>query len=178
MRQRRLLASSGPVGVVAASVLGEACRPVRAVLFDKTTATNWSVAWHQDRTIAVMERVDVEGFGPWTVKSGLLHVAPPFDLLAGMLTLRVHLDPVPETNAPLLVARGSHRLGRIAQQRYTRSCGGAELLPVLPRLATFGSMRPRSCTPLRWLPPPPVAECCKSISQSAVSPADLNGLEL
>jgi hypothetical protein len=66
-------------------------------------ATNWSVAWHQDRTIAVMERVDVEGFGPWTVKSGLLHVAPLFDLLAGMLTLRVHLDPVPETNAPLLV---------------------------------------------------------------------------
>jgi hypothetical protein len=50
-----------------------------------------------------MERVDVEGFGPWTVKSGLLHVAPLFDLLAGMLTLRVHLDPVPETNAPLLV---------------------------------------------------------------------------
>jgi hypothetical protein len=100
---RRLLASSGPVGVVAASVLGEVCRPVRAVLFDKTAATNWSVAWHQDRTIAVMERVDVEGFGPWTVKSGLLHVAPLFDLLAGMLTLRVHLDPVPETNAPLLV---------------------------------------------------------------------------
>ena len=112
---RTLLASSGPVGGVAASVLGQACQPVRAVLFDKTAATNWSIAWHQDRTIAVAERIDVDGFGPWTIKSGLIHVAPPFDLLAGMLTLRVHLDPVPETNAPLLVAPGSHRLGRIPE---------------------------------------------------------------
>lgn len=37
------------------------------------------------------------------------HVAPPFSLLARMLTLRVHLDPVPADNAPLLVAPGSHR---------------------------------------------------------------------
>jgi ectoine hydroxylase-related dioxygenase (phytanoyl-CoA dioxygenase family) len=125
-RSGRLLASSGPVGGVAASVLGQACQPVRAVLFDKTAATNWSIAWHQDRTIAVAERIDVDGFGPWSVKSGLLHVAPPFDLLAGMLTLRVHLDPVPETNAPLLVAPGSHRLGRIPEtevRQAVRRCG-------------------------------------------------------
>jgi ectoine hydroxylase-related dioxygenase (phytanoyl-CoA dioxygenase family) len=76
---------------------------------------NWSLAWHQDRTIVVVERVDVEGFGPWTVKSGLLHVAPPVDVLAGMVTLRVHLDPVPVTNAPLLIAPGSHKLGRIPE---------------------------------------------------------------
>src|SRR5262245_19978769 len=83
---RRLLASPGAVGIVAASVLGRGCQPVRAVLLDKTPATNWSVPWHQDRTIAVAERVEVAGFGPWTVKSGLLHVAPPFDVLAAMLT--------------------------------------------------------------------------------------------
>src|SRR5262245_17751494 len=63
---RRLLASSGPVGHVAASVLGPDCQPVRAVLFDKTAATNWSVGWHQDRAIVVVERIDVAGFGPWT----------------------------------------------------------------------------------------------------------------
>ena len=71
----------------------------------------------QDRTIVVTRRVEVEGFGPWTVKSGLLHVAPPFDQLAGMVTLRVHLDPVPETNAPLLIAPGSHRLGQIPEAK-------------------------------------------------------------
>ena len=110
---RPFLASPGAIWKVAAAVLGEAARPVRAILFDKTSSTNWGLPWHQDRTIVVIRRVEVAGFGPWTVKSGLLHVAPPFDLLAGMVTLRVHLDPVPETNAPLLIAPGSHRLGQI-----------------------------------------------------------------
>jgi hypothetical protein len=109
------LAPSGAIGRFAASVLGARCRPVRAVLFDKTAATNWSLAWHQDRTIAVAERREVEGFGPWTIKNGMPHVAPPIEILAGMVTLRAHLDAVPMTNAPLLVAPVSHRLGRIAE---------------------------------------------------------------
>jgi ectoine hydroxylase-related dioxygenase (phytanoyl-CoA dioxygenase family) len=88
---------------------------VRAILFDKTEAANWSLGWHQDRTIAVEERIDVEGFGPWTMKAGLQHVTPPFAILADMVTLRVHLDPVPAGNAPLLIAPGSHRFGRIAE---------------------------------------------------------------
>ena len=112
---RPLLGSSGAVGRIAASALGDACRPVRAILFDKTASTNWGLPWHQDRTIAVARRVEVPGFGPWSVKSGLLHVAPPPDLLAGMVTLRVHLDPVPESNAPLLILPGSHRLGLIPE---------------------------------------------------------------
>lgn len=37
------------------------------------------------------------------------HVAPPFAILAAMTTLRIHLDPVPRDNAPLLIAPGSHR---------------------------------------------------------------------
>lgn len=112
---RPVLLPSGPMGAVAASVLGPGCRPVRAILFDKTAATNWALPWHQDRTVAVQARVEVPGFGPWTVKDGLLHVAPPAAVLAGMVTLRAHLDPVPADNAPLLVAPGSHRLGRVAQ---------------------------------------------------------------
>jgi len=124
---RPFLASSGSVWKVAASVLGETSHPVRAILFDKTASTNWGLPWHQDRTIAVTQRVEVAGFGPWTVKRGLLHVAPPFELLAGMVTLRVHLDPVPETNAPLLIAPGSHRLGQIHE---------SELISVVQRCGT------------------------------------------
>ena len=108
-----LLSSAGPIGAVAASVLGNACQPVRAILFDKTAATNWALGWHQDRTVAVAERIEIDDFGPWTIKSGMHHVAPPFDLLSGMVTLRVHLDRVTASNSPLLIARGSHRLGRI-----------------------------------------------------------------
>jgi hypothetical protein len=128
---RRWLARPGAIWKFAAAVLGEACHPVRAILFDKTASTNWALAWHQDRTIAVAERIEVAGFGPWTVKSGLLHVAPPFDVLAGMVTLRVHLDAVPATNAPLLIAPGSHRLGLIPEasvKRVVENCGSAVCL--------------------------------------------------
>jgi hypothetical protein len=131
------LVPSGPIGMVASSVIGTGCRPVRAILFDKTPATNWSLGWHQDRAIAVMERVDVDGFGPWTIRSGLLHVAPPFEILFRMVTVRVHLDPVPMTNAPLLIAPGSHRFGRIAEAdvpHIVRRCG------ILPCLAESGDI--------------------------------------
>ena len=110
----RLLSVSGPVGRIAAQLTSGGARPVRAVMFDKTTEANWSVAWHQDRTIPVKERVEAEDLGPWSTKSGLLHVAPPFEVLARMVTLRVHLDPVGSENAPLRIAVGSHRLGRVA----------------------------------------------------------------
>jgi hypothetical protein len=120
------LGPDGQIGSCAASVLGNGCRPVRAILFDKTAATNWALGWHQDRTIAVKERAPVDGFGTWSVKSGMQHVEPPFALLSGMVTLRVHIDPVPASNAPLLIAPGSHKLGRIAEEDVkdvVRRCG-------------------------------------------------------
>lgn len=69
---RPFLYKAGPIGAIAASVLGEQARPVRAILFDKTAERNWSLGWHQDRTIVVKERMDTDGYGPWTVKSGLI----------------------------------------------------------------------------------------------------------
>jgi hypothetical protein len=128
---RPLLAADGPVGAIAASLMDGPARPVRAILFDKTAETNWSLAWHQDRVVAVKERVEVEGFGPWTRKHGALHVAPPADIQSRMTTLRLHLDAVPSTNAPLLVAPGSHRLGRIAESdvpSVVSTCGVAACL--------------------------------------------------
>jgi hypothetical protein len=111
-----ILAANGPVGAVAAGLTSPAARPVRAVMFDKTPEANWAVAWHQDRTLPVAARVDVEGYGPWSTKDGVLHVAPPFEILTRMITLRVHLDSVDVGNAPLRVALGSHRLGRVAAE--------------------------------------------------------------
>ncbi|HEY1073722.1 phytanoyl-CoA dioxygenase family protein [Brevundimonas sp.] len=109
-----LLAATGKIGSLAAGLLGPGARPVRAVLFDKSQAMNWIVAWHQDRTIAVRERRDTPDFGPWSVKDGIVHVAPPISVLDQMVTLRVHLDPCADDNAPLIVALGSHRLGKVA----------------------------------------------------------------
>ncbi|MEC3911637.1 phytanoyl-CoA dioxygenase family protein [Sphingobium sp. CR2-8] len=110
-----LLKPVGAIGCHAAAHMGDDARPVRAILFDKSETTNWALGWHQDRTIAVAARIDTPGFGPWTVKSGIQHVAPPQPLLDRMLTLRIHLDPVDADNAPLLIAPGSHRHGRVAE---------------------------------------------------------------
>ena len=126
-----LLDPDSVIGAVARGVLGLAACPVRAILFDKSPDTNWSLGWHQDRTIAVRRRVDTPGFGPWSMKRGLQHVEPPFALIERMVTLRIHLDDVPGDNAPLLVAPGSHKLGRIAEDRIeavVAACGMATCL--------------------------------------------------
>jgi len=58
------LATAGPIGATAASVLGEEARPIRAILFDKTAERKWALGWHQDRTIVVRERIDMDAYGP------------------------------------------------------------------------------------------------------------------
>jgi hypothetical protein len=104
---------------------------VRAILFDKTERSNWSLGWHQDRAIAVKRRVDQPGFEHWTVKSGSVHVEPPFHVIQKMLTVRIHIDAVSVDNAPLLIALGSHHFGRIMEdqiQSVIDRCGTAACL--------------------------------------------------
>jgi hypothetical protein len=133
-------------------------RPVRSIYFDKTPETNWMVAWHQDLTLSVRDRIDVAGFGPWSVKEGVPHVQPPIELLEKMLTLRLHLDVCDEASGALCVIPGTHRLGRLSAEAIQRlrderlatacqvSAGGALLMrPLLPhssgRSSTQGHRR-------------------------------------
>lgn len=98
-------------------VLGPSAFAVRGILFDKTPAANWKVAWHQDLSIAVNERIDSPGFGPWSVKAGVPHVQPPASVLQEMLTVRIHLDDCGEGNGPLKVLPGSHTHGVLRPER-------------------------------------------------------------
>jgi phytanoyl-CoA dioxygenase PhyH len=107
------LARSTSLRGIAESVLGPDCFAVRGILFDKTPATNWKVAWHQDLTIAVKERLDVPGFGPWSEKAGVVSVQPPVSVLKNMITIRVHLDDCGPDNGPVRVLPGSHQSGRL-----------------------------------------------------------------
>ncbi|TIX49866.1 phytanoyl-CoA dioxygenase [Alteraurantiacibacter aquimixticola] len=108
------------IGAVVAEKMGATPRSVRAILFDKNPHANWGLDWHQDRTIAVKERSEVAGFARWNVKQGIVHVEPPFRLLERMLTVRIHLDPVDESNGVLEVIPGSHKRGRIAEREVKR----------------------------------------------------------
>ena len=109
----RRLALSDPLLRIAREVLGAAAQPVRSLYFDKLPGANWNVAWHQDTSIAVRQRVALDGFGPWSVKQGVDHVEPPLEFLSTMLTLRLHLDPAGADNGALRVVPGSHAGGRL-----------------------------------------------------------------
>lgn len=90
---------------------------VRSILFDKTPKANWPVAWHQDRTIAVKERHEVAGYGPWSLKDGAVHVQPPSELLSQVITIRVHLDDCPENNGALRIIPRSHLNGILKKEK-------------------------------------------------------------
>lgn len=55
------VAASAAVTEVVQDVLGPSARVVRGLFFDKTPDANWTVPWHQDRSIAVREKVDLQG---------------------------------------------------------------------------------------------------------------------
>ena len=110
----RTLAESEAMRALVAPVLGNRFAVVRAILFDKTPDANWKVPWHQDVTIAVRERIECEGYGPWSLKTDVLHVQPPAEILEQMISLRLHLDPCPASNGALKVIPGSHRNGKLS----------------------------------------------------------------
>ena len=67
--------------------MGGNARLVRGILFDKTEGANWKVPWHQDLTIAVNQKVETTGFGPWSIQAGILHVQPPASVLERMVSV-------------------------------------------------------------------------------------------
>ena len=107
---RELACSRAVLGLVE-PLLGPRARVVRGLLFDKTPDANWKVGWHQDLSIAVRQRVDLPGFGPWSVKADVTHVQPPISVLENMLTVRLHLDECGPESGPLNVLPGSHAQG-------------------------------------------------------------------
>jgi ectoine hydroxylase-related dioxygenase (phytanoyl-CoA dioxygenase family) len=150
----RVLSESLAIRNVIEPVLGKSARVVRSLLFDKNPGANCKVPWHQDLTIAVKERRDVAGFGPWSVKAGVTHVQPPAVVLARMLTIRLHLDACDADNGPLRVIAESHALGaidpgaipdvrsRLLEVTCTVPAGGAVLMRPLLLHASSPAQRP------------------------------------
>ena len=113
----RELTNSTAIRNLVEPILGTEAFPVRSILFDKIADANWKVPWHQDVTIAVQERIETEGFGPWSIKADVLHVQPPAHILENMLSVRLHLDPCYAENGALRVIPSSHRQSRIPEDQ-------------------------------------------------------------
>lgn len=111
----RSLILKSPLGQIAKKILGDHARIVRSIYFDKTKNANWKVGIHQDTTIAVKQKHEIDGFFPWSVKEGVHHVQPPEYILKNMLTLRLHLDNADENNGALRVIAGSHQWEKMKQ---------------------------------------------------------------
>ena len=105
---------------LAGALIGSAAFPVKATFFDKTSGANWSVPWHQDLAIAVAQRVETSGFGPWSVKDGIVHVQPPTHILEGVAAVRLHLDDCLADNGALRIIPGSHMQGELDTDAISR----------------------------------------------------------
>jgi ectoine hydroxylase-related dioxygenase (phytanoyl-CoA dioxygenase family) len=92
-------------------VFGPKYFAVKSIYFDKPEKSNWYVAYHQDLTISVDQRITLEGFGPWTVKQNQFAVQPPIDILERNFTIRIHLDDTSADNGALKVVPASHLQG-------------------------------------------------------------------
>ena len=122
----RQLANSTEIRNLVEPILGEKAFVVRGILFDKTEGANWKVPWHQDVTIAIKDRVDIDGFGPWSIKQGVQHVQPPAYVLQKMLSVRIHLDDCPAMNGALRVIPGSHMEGKLDESIIADKVQGRE----------------------------------------------------
>jgi len=138
----RDFASSPPVRTAVERVLGRDARAVKGILFDKTEGANWKVPWHQDVTITVSAKVEVDGYGPWSMKAGVLHVQPPSSVLERMISLRIHLDDCPEENGALRVIAGSHKTGKLDERAVQRIAGEGSAVVCAMQRGGLLMMRP------------------------------------
>lgn len=99
--------------IILRALLGDTYFVVKSIYFDKPETSNWFVAYHQDLTISVNQKEDVNGFSNWTVKQNQFSVQPPVNYLEQIITLRIHLDDTTEENGALKIIPESHKKGII-----------------------------------------------------------------
>jgi ectoine hydroxylase-related dioxygenase (phytanoyl-CoA dioxygenase family) len=83
----------------------------KAIYFDKPSESNWFVAYHQDLSISVDQKMELENYSNWTFKKGQYGVQPPIEILEDTITIRIHLDKTDKNNGALKVIPKSHLNG-------------------------------------------------------------------
>lgn len=107
----RAAADDARMTAIASEHLGMTATPFRATLFDKSPDANWLVAWHQDRALPMVQRVEAPGWGPWSVKGGVQYVHAPAEALERVVALRLSIDDSGVDNGPLRVLPGTEARG-------------------------------------------------------------------
>lgn len=156
----RSLALGSSLMSFASEGLGDRAIPFRATLFDKSPHSNWLVVWHQDTALPIRERLDANGWGPWSVKEGVLCAHAPASALEQILAIRVHLDDSTAENGPLKILPATHRLGvlsddaihELAERTPTTECRvGSGSLVLMKPLIVHASSKSKNDAPRRVL---------------------------
>ena len=127
---------------LAEEILGGGAIPFRATLFDKSPRSNWLVAWHQDKALPLRKRQEAVGWGPWSVKEGVIYAHAPASVLGQVLALRLHLDGSTLENGPLRVLPGTHTMEALDDDAIHQLAAGSTVVDcVVPRGGVL-AMRP------------------------------------
>lgn len=127
---------------IARGILGPGAAPFRATFFDKSPSSNWLVGWHQDTALPLRARRELPGWGPWSLKDGVVYAHAPASGLEQVLALRVHLDDSNQANGPLRVIPGTHCCGVLTdEQVQEHSAAGSGVVCVVPAGGVI-AMRP------------------------------------
>jgi ectoine hydroxylase-related dioxygenase (phytanoyl-CoA dioxygenase family) len=86
---------------------------VQCNYFEKSSANNWLVPYHQDLSIPVAQRIEHPALSGWSKKEDVWFVQAPLEVLEQMIAIRVHLDNCGEHDGALRVLGGTHQLGVI-----------------------------------------------------------------
>jgi ectoine hydroxylase-related dioxygenase (phytanoyl-CoA dioxygenase family) len=132
---------SGLLGL-AQEILGREAFPFRATLFDKSPKANWLVVWHQDTALPLRQRHEAPGWGPWSVKEGVIYAHAPAGVLCQVLALRVHLDNSTALNGPLRVLPGTHKKGVLTDDAIHRLAAQISAVDCLVQRGGVLAMRP------------------------------------
>jgi ectoine hydroxylase-related dioxygenase (phytanoyl-CoA dioxygenase family) len=119
----RITQSEEVLGLVK-TILGKEAIPFRATLFDKSPTSNWLVMWHQDTALPLLEKKEADGWGPWSVKDGVIYAHAPASALEQVLAVRIHLDDSNLNNGPLRVLPGTHKTGVLTDEELQRLPAG------------------------------------------------------
>lgn len=88
----------------------------KAIYFDKPIKSNWFVAYHQDLSISVDNKVKLKHYKNWTFKKGQYGVIPPLSILEKIITIRIHLDDTTSKNGAVKIIPKSHLNGIIRKE--------------------------------------------------------------
>lgn len=100
------------------STFGEGFFITKSIYFDKPEKSNWFVAYHQDLTISVNKKIELENFENWTVKQNQFAVQPPKEILENNFTRRIHIDKTTKENGALKVIANSHSKGILRTENF------------------------------------------------------------